>query len=71
MRRFVVASNDRVFARLADLGSLWVVTQDVQYLSYRLFAAADEVLVLDRDGLLTTTIDGFGRSTISLTERSP
>lgn len=48
--RFVVASNDHAFARLADTGELHVVTLTGDYVSRRLRGAATSVTVLGRDG---------------------
>jgi hypothetical protein len=48
--RFLVASNDHVFARLAASAELHVVTLNGELLSRRLRAAARSVTVLARDG---------------------
>lgn len=48
--RFVVASNDRAFARIAALGHLYVVTLDARWVSARLSEVASGVFVIARDG---------------------
>lgn len=50
VERFVVASNDHRFARIATFADLHVLTLTDEYLSVRLRAAARSVTVLTYDG---------------------
>lgn len=50
VERFVVASNDHRFARIATFADLHVLTLTDEYLSLRLRAAAQSVTVLTYDG---------------------
>jgi hypothetical protein len=50
VNRFMIASNDHRFARVATLGELHVLTLNGAYVSERLRAAAATVTVLGRHG---------------------
>lgn len=49
VERFLVASNDHAFARIANFAELHVVTLTSDYMSSRLRSAASSVTVLTRD----------------------